>query len=173
MPEDIERLPFFGGWFDSNTNPSQTTEKFDVYDTTLKDYRGKEPPKFYDNLLIEYEENEWFSFLVDYLVGELFTDYEFVGDGADDVRQFFTEVDPLAYDEVEMMGLNVVREGTGALKKYWLDGELKQIKAMNGRLIRLNLLDKKGNVPSNKSASKIGKGAGGPNNVMGQKVSST
>ena len=173
MPEDIERLPFFGGWFDSNTNPSQTTEKFDVYDTTLKDYRGKEPPKFYDNLLIEYEENDWFSFLVDYLVGELFTDYEFVGDGADDVRQFFTEVDPLAYDEVEMMGLNVVREGTGALKKYWLDGELKQIKAMNGRLIRLNLLDKKGKVPSKDSASKICKGAGGPNNIMGQKVSST
>lgn len=173
MPEDIEMLPFFGGWFDSNTNPQSSTEKFDVYDTTLKDYRGKEPPKFYDNLLIEYEENEWFSFLVDYLVGELFTDYDFVGEGAEKVRQYFNETDPLAYDEVEMMGLNVVREGTGAMKKFWADGELKQIKAMNGRLIRLNLLDKKRSVQSNKSAAYLGKNAGGPDNIAGTTVTST
>ena len=53
----------------------------------------------------------------------MFTDYQFVGEGAEQVRNFFEKVDPLAYDEIEMMGLNVVREGTGALKKYWSDGQ--------------------------------------------------
>ena len=137
-----EKKPFFGGWFKSSDTPlSDSSETFDVYDTTTGDYRGKEVPVFYDHYLLEYEENEWFSFLVDYLVGELFTDFYFVGEGSEDVERFFEEVDPLGYDEVEMMGLNVVREGTGALKKFWVDGELAQIKAMNGRLLRLNDLE--------------------------------
>ena len=137
-----EKKPFFGGWFKTSDTPlSDSSETFDVYDTTIGDYRGKEVPVFYDHYLLEYEENEWFSFLIDYLVGELFTDYYFVGEGAEDVERFFEEVDPLSYDEVELMGLNVIREGTGALKKYWVDGELAQVKAMNGRLLRLNDLE--------------------------------
>ena len=137
-----EKKPFFGGWFKTADTPlSDSSETFDVYDTTIGDYRGKEVPVFYDHYLLEYEENEWFSFLIDYLVGELFTDYYFVGEGAEDVERFFEEVDPLSYDEVELMGLNVIREGTGALKKYWVDGELAQVKAMNGRLLRLNDLE--------------------------------
>ena len=137
-----EKKPFFGGWFKTADTPlSDSSETFDVYDTTTGDYRGKEVPVFYDHYLLEYEENEWFSFLVDYLVGELFTDYYFVGEGSEDVERFFEEVDPLSYDEVELMGLNVIREGTGALKKYWVDGELAQVKAMTGRLLRLNDLE--------------------------------
>jgi len=156
--DDIK--PFYGGWFASRANALDSDEDFDVYQTKTKDYRNKEEPKFYDDRLIEYEENEWYSFLVDYLVGELFTDFDFVGDGAEQVKKFFNEVDPLAYDEIEMMGLNVVREGTGALKKYWVDGELRQVKAINGRLVRLQTLNKKVGVKGNKSASKIGDKAG-------------
>ena len=137
-----EKKTFFGGWFKTAATPlSDSSETFDVYDTTIGDYRGKEVPVFYDHYLLEYEEYEWCSFLIDYLVGELFTDYYFVGEGAEDVERFFEEVDPLSYDEVELMGLNVIREGTGALKKYWVDGELAQVKAMNGRLLRLNDLE--------------------------------
>ena len=136
-----DKTSFYGGWFEDRSKAFTDDEDFDVYQTKVKDYRNVEEFKFYDDRLIEYQENEWFSFLVDHLVGELFTDFYFVGEGADAVKNFFEKVDPLAYDEIEMMGLNVVREGTGSLKKYWVDGELKQIKAMNGRLIRLQDLD--------------------------------
>tara|TARA_R100000458_G_C8258887_1_gene234613 strand:+ start:20 stop:1468 length:1449 start_codon:yes stop_codon:yes gene_type:complete len=159
MAED-EKKAFYGGWFANRGSVLDSEEDFDVYQTKTKDYRNKEETKFYDDRLIEYEENEWYSFLVDYLVGELFTDFDFVGDGAEQVKQFFDEIDPLAYDEIEMMGLNVVREGTGALKKYWVDGELRQIKAMNGRLVRLVALDKKVRLSGNRSASKIGEKSG-------------
>jgi len=160
MSED-KKIPFYGGWFSNRGSALSSEEDFDVYDTKTKDYRNKLEPKFYNDRLIEYDENEWFSFLVDYLVGELFTDFDFVGDGADQVKDFFTKTDPLAYDEIEMMGLNVVREGTGALKKFWVDGELRQVKSMNGRLIRLNAMNKKRkSVDSNKSASKLGDKSG-------------
>lgn len=154
MAED-KTNPFFGGWFSDRSSVFTADEDFDVYQTKTKDYRNKEEPKFYNDRLVEYEENEWYSFLVDYLVGELFTDYDFVGDGAEQVKNFFNNVDPLAYDEVEMMGLNVVREGTGALKKFWVDGELRQIKAMNGRLIRLQGLESPTKARGDKSVSKM------------------
>ena len=147
--------PFFGGWFSDRSSVFTADEDFDVYQTKTKDYRNKEEPKFYNDRLVEYEENEWYSFLVDYLVGELFTDFDFVGDGAEQIKDFFENIDPLAYDEVEMMGLNVVREGTGALKKFWADGELRQIKAMNGRLIRLQGLESPTKARGDKSASKL------------------
>ena len=150
---DKDVKSFFGGWFSDRSKALTADEDFDVYQTKSKDYRNVEEFKFYDDRLVEYQENEWFSFLVDYLVGELFTDFYFVGDGADDVRSFFRTVDPLAYDEIELMGLNVVREGTGALKKYWVDGELRQIKAMNGRLIRLKDIDAPTAVRGKASAS--------------------
>ena len=154
---DENKKPFFGGWFKDRSGAFTTDEDFDVYQTKSKDYRNVEEFKFYNDRLIEYQENEWFSFLVDHLVGELFTDFYFVGDGADAVKGFFENIDPLAYDEIEMMGLNVIREGTGALKKYWVDGELKQIKAMNGRLVRLKDLDAptaaRGNASANSKPS--------------------
>ena len=154
---DENKKPFFGGWFKDRSGAFTTDEDFDVYQTKSKDYRNVEEFKFYNDRLIEYQENEWFSFLVDHLVGELFTDFYFVGDGADAVKEFFENIDPLAYDEIEMMGLNVIREGTGALKKYWVDGELKQIKAMNGRLVRLKDLDAptaaRGNASANSKPS--------------------
>ena len=154
---DENKKPFFGGWFKDRSGAFTADEDFDVYQTKSKDYRNVEEFKFYNDRLIEYQENEWFSFLVDHLVGELFTDFYFVGDGADAVKEFFENIDPLAYDEIEMMGLNVIREGTGALKKYWVDGELKQIKAMNGRLVRLKDLDAptaaRGNASANSKPS--------------------
>jgi len=102
---------FYGGWFANRSSALDSDEDFDVYQTKTKDYRNKEEPKFYDDRLIEYEENEWYSFLVDYLVGELFTDFDFVGDGAEQVKQFFNEVDPLAYDEIEMIIESIVENG--------------------------------------------------------------
>ena len=169
MTEDNNKSPFFGGWFSSADSPlTDSSETFDVYDTSIGDYRDKEVTKFYDHYLLEYQENEWFSFLVDYVVGELFTDYQFVGEGAEQVREFFENVDPLAYDEIEMMGLNVVREGTGALKKYWSDGQLTQLKAMNGRLLRLDTMANKRKVASNKPANRLGSGAKMPSTIEGQ-----
>tara|TARA_A100001515_G_scaffold142674_1_gene142033 strand:+ start:532 stop:1962 length:1431 start_codon:yes stop_codon:yes gene_type:complete len=170
MTEDNNKSPFFGGWFSSADSPlTDSSETFDVYDTTIGDYRDKEVTKFYDHYLLEYQENEWFSFLVDYVVGELFTDYQFVGEGADEVREFFENVDPLAYDEIEMMGLNVVREGTGALKKYWSDGQLTQLKAMNGRLLRLDTMANERKVASNKPVNRLGSEAKLPSTVEGVK----
>ena len=159
---------FFGGWFSSADSPlTDSQESFDVYNTDIGDYRDKEVTKFYDHYLVEYQENEWFSFLVDYVVGEMFTDYHFVGKGAKEVRTFFEETDPLAYDEIEMMGLNVVREGTGALKKYWNDGQLSQLKAMNGRLLRLDLMAQERKVASNKPVNRLD-GTGMPSTIAGQ-----
>ena len=90
MTEDNKKSPFFGGWFSSADSPlTDSSETFDVYDTSIGDYRDKEVTKFYDHYLLEYQENEWFSFLVDYVVGEMFTDYQFVGEGAEQVRNFF------------------------------------------------------------------------------------
>lgn len=170
MTEDNNKSPFFGGWFSSADSPlTDSSETFDVYDTNIGDYRDKEVTKFYDHYLLEYQENEWFSFLVDYVVGELFTDYQFVGEGADEVRKFFENVDPLAYDEIEMMGLNVVREGTGALKKYWSDGQLTQLKAMNGRLLRLDTMANERKVASNKPVNRLGSEAKLPSTVEGVK----
>ncbi len=170
MTEDNNKSPFFGGWFSSADSPlTDSSETFDVYDTNIGDYRDKEVTKFYDHYLLEYQENEWFSFLVDYVVGELFTDYQFVGEGADEVREFFENVDPLAYDEIEMMGLNVVREGTGALKKYWSDGQLTQLKAMNGRLLRLDTMANERKVASNKPVNRLGSEAKLPSTVEGVK----
>ena len=170
MTEDNNKSPFFGGWFSSADSPlTDSSETFDVYDTNIGDYRDKEVTKFYDHYLLEYQENEWFSFLVDYVVGELFTDYQFVGEGADEVRKFFENVDPLAYDEIEMMGLNVVREGTGALKKYWSDGQLTQLKAMNGRLLRLDAMANERKVASNKPVNRLGSEAKLPSTVEGVK----
>ena len=161
---------FFGGWFSSADSPlTDSQESFDVYNTEIGDYRDKEVTKFYDHYLVEYQENEWFSFLVDYVVGEMFTDYHFVGDGAKEVRKFFEETDPLAYDEIEMMGLNVVREGTGALKKYWNDGQLSQLKAMNGRLLRLDTMANERKVASNKPANRLGSNSSMPPTIAGQK----
>ena len=172
MTEDNNKSPFFGGWFSSADSPlTDSSETFDVYDTNIGDYRDKEVTKFYDHYLLEYQENEWFSFLVDYVVGELFTDYQFVGEGADEVRKFFENVDPLAYDEIEMMGLNVVREGTGALKKYWSDGQLTQLKAMNGRLLRLDTMANERKVASNKPVNRLGSEAKLPSTVEGVKQS--
>jgi len=170
MTKDNNKSPFFGGWFSSADSPlTDSSETFDVYDTNIGDYRDKEVTKFYDHYLLEYQENEWFSFLVDYVVGELFTDYQFVGEGADEVRKFFENVDPLAYDEIEMMGLNVVREGTGALKKYWSDGQLTQLKAMNGRLLRLDTMANERKVASNKPVNRLGSEAKLPSTVEGVK----
>ena len=170
MTEDNNKSPFFGGWFSSADSPlTDSSETFDVYDTSIGDYRDKEVTKFYDHYLLEYQENEWFSFLVDYVVGELFTDYQFVGEGAEQVREFFENVDPLAYDEIEMMGLNVVREGTGALKKYWSDGQLTQLKAMNGRLLRLDTMANERKVASNKPVNRLGSEAKLPSTVEGVK----
>ena len=170
MTEDNNKSPFFGGWFSSADSPlTDSSETFDVYDTNIGDYRDKEVTKFYDHYLLEYQENEWFSFLVDYVVGELFTDYQFVGEGADEVRKLFENVDPLAYDEIEMMGLNVVREGTGALKKYWSDGQLTQLKAMNGRLLRLDTMANERKVASNKPVNRLGSEAKLPSTVEGVK----
>ena len=169
MTKDNKKSPFFGGWFSSADSPmTDSSETFDVYDTSIGDYRDKEVTKFYDHYLVEYQENEWFSFLVDYVVGEMFTDYTFVGEGAEAVRNFFEKVDPLAYDEIEMMGLNVVREGTGALKKYWSDGQLTQLKAMNGRLLRLDTMANTRKVASNKPANKLGSNASMPSSIAGQ-----
>ena len=169
MTKDNKKTPFFGGWFSSADSPmTDSSETFDVYDTSIGDYRDKEVTKFYDHYLVEYQENEWFSFLVDYVVGEMFTDYTFVGEGAEAVRNFFEKVDPLAYDEIEMMGLNVVREGTGALKKYWSDGQLTQLKAMNGRLLRLDTMANTRKVASNKPANKLGSNASMPSSIAGQ-----
>ena len=157
-----KKTPFFGGWFSSADSPlTDSQESFDVYDTSIGEYRDKEVTKFYDHYLVEYQENEWFSFLVDYVVGEMFTDYQFVGEGSKAVREYFEKTDPLAYDEIEMMGLNVVREGTGAVKKYWADGNLTQIKAMNGRLLRLDMMANKKKVTSNKPVNKLGNETGG------------
>jgi len=169
MTKDNKKTPFFGGWFSSADSPmTDSSETFDVYDTSIGDYRDKEVTKFYDHYLVEYQENEWFSFLVDYVVGEMFTDYTFVGEGAEAVRNFFEKVDPLAYDEIEMMGLNVVREGTGALKKYWSDGQLTQLKAMNGRLLRLDTMANTRKVASNKPANRLGSNASMPSSIAGQ-----
>ena len=169
MTEDNKKSPYFGGWFSSADSPlTDSSESFDVYDTSIGDYRDKEVTKFYDHYLLEYQENEWFSFLVDYVVGEMFTDYQFVGDGATEVRNFFEKVDPLAYDEIEMMGLNVVREGTGALKKYWSDGQLSQLKAMNGRLLRLNTMANTRKVASNKPVNRLGSESQMPSSIAGQ-----
>ena len=163
-----KKTPFFGGWFSSTDSPlTDSQESFDVYNTNIGDYRDKEVTKFYDHYLVEYQENEWFSFLVDYVVGEMFTDYHFVGAGAKEVRKFFEEIDPLAYDEIEMMGLNVVREGTGALKKYWTDGKLSQLKAMNGRLLRLDLMAQERKVASNKPVNRLD-GSKMPSSIAGQ-----
>ena len=168
MTENNKKSPFFGGWFSSADSPmTDSSETFDVYDTSIGDYRDKEVTKFYDHYLLEYQENEWFSFLVDYVVGEMFTDYTFVGDGAEAVRNFFEKIDPLAYDEIEMMGLNVVREGTGALKKYWSDGQLTQLKAMNGRLLRLDTMANKRKVASNKPVNRLGSESRMPSTIAG------
>ena len=49
-----EKKPFFGGWFKTSDTPlSDSSETFDVYDTTIGDYRGKEVPVFYDHYLLE------------------------------------------------------------------------------------------------------------------------
>ena len=110
-----DKTSYFGGWFEDRSGAFTADENFDVYQTKAKDYRNVEEFKFYNDRLIEYQENEWFSFLVDHLVGELYTDFYFVGEGAAAVKEFFEGIDPLAYDEIEMMGLNVLREGPGSL----------------------------------------------------------
>jgi len=138
----VKQTPFYAGWIADTTSPSTSTEAFDVYQTKNLDYRGKEETYFYDERLIEFEENEWYSFLIEYLVGELFGDFDFAGEGAEDVRNYFEKTDPKAFDEVLKLGLNVVREGTGAFKKFFVkEGKggrtLQQIRAINGRLIRL------------------------------------
>jgi hypothetical protein len=125
------------GWFNEQTF-SEDDDPFNAHETKTTDYRYLEEPAFYDDRQVEYNENPWFAFLHDYLTGELFSDYEFDGPGADEVREFFDKTCPNAREEIEKMGLNVVREGTGMLKKaHDGNGKLVQIHASNGRLIRL------------------------------------
>jgi len=135
----ISKAPEYlkGGWMQDQTF-TEDVDPFNPHETKTTDYRYLEEPEFYKDRYIEYNENGWYSFLVDYLVGELFCDFEFDGPGAKEVEAFFKETCPDARQQVEMMGLNVVREGTGGLKKLINgSGKLMQIEAMNGRLIRL------------------------------------
>ena len=136
-------VPATGGWLDDSRPLSETQEGFNVYDTLSTDRRDKEEWELYDQYYVEYVENEWFSWMVDWLNTELFSDMEFTGPGEESVRKFFDETCPTAMDEILEMGLNVVREGTGALKKHIVGGKLRQIKAINGRLIRLAITESK------------------------------
>jgi hypothetical protein len=135
-------VPAIGGWLDESKPLSDEKESFSVYDTRSTDRRDKEEWEIYDELYAEYVENEW-GFLWDWLNTELFSDMEFVGEGAKAAYKFFDETCPNAREELVMMGLNVVREGTGMLKKFSVGKELKQIKAVNGRLIRLKVVNSK------------------------------
>jgi len=130
-----------GGWFEDQTF-SETVDPFNAHETKTTDYRFLEEPSFYTNRLIEYKENEWYSWLIDQASALLFSSYSFDGPGAEAVQNFFDKTCPDAKDEVMLMGLNVVREGTGALRKL-IDGNgsLRQIYHVNGRLIRLKTDD--------------------------------
>lgn len=126
-----------GGWYEDQTF-SEDTDAFNAHQTKITDYRFKQAPSFYQDFLVEYYENEWYSWLVDQLVMALFSGYKFDGPGAEEVERFFNKTCPDAKDQVVIMGLNVVREGTGALRKIRNgNGELRQIRYINGRAIRL------------------------------------
>ena len=126
-----------GGWFNDQTG-SESTDPYNPHETKITDYRYKQEPAFYNDRSVEYDENSWYAFLVDWLTTMLFDGLQFDGPGAPAVRKFFEETCPDAHDQVRMMGLNVVREGTGGLRKvHDGNGELRQISAMNGRLIQL------------------------------------
>ena len=136
-------VPAVGGWLEDDSPLTDQTEGYSAYDTRSTDKRLKEEWYFYNQYYVEYIENEWFHFLVDWLNTELFSDYEFEGPGAEAVYKFFDKTCPTAREELLMMGLNVIREGTGMLKKNSVNGDLKQIKAVNGRIVRLKVVDKK------------------------------
>jgi len=126
-----------GGWFTDQTG-TESIDPFNPHETKTTDYRYQEEPAFYDDRSVEYDENAWYAFLVDWLTTLLFDGLQFDGPGAPAVRKFFEETCPDAHDEIKKMGLNVVREGTGGLRKVWNgNGELRQISAINGRLIQL------------------------------------
>lgn len=136
-------VPATGGWLNDSRPLTETEEGFNVYDTLSTDRRDKEEWELYDQYYVEYIENEWFSWMVDWLNTEIFSDMEFSGDGEEAVREFFNKTCPTAREEILKMGLNVIREGTGVLKKHIVDGKLRQIKAVNGRLVRLKIVENK------------------------------
>jgi hypothetical protein len=136
-------VPAYGGWLEDSSPLTENVEGYSPYDTRYTDKRLKEEWEFYNQYYVEYIENEWFHFLVDWLVTELFSDYEFEGPGAEAVYKFFNETCPTAREELIMMGLNVIREGTGMVKKYSVNGDLRQMKAVNGRIVRLKVVDNK------------------------------
>ncbi len=126
-----------GGWFKDQTG-SELRDPYNAHETKITDYRHQEEPAFYYDRYVEYNENAWYAFLIDWLTTMLFDGLQFDGPGAPAVRKFFEETCPDAHDVIRMMGLNVVREGTGGLRKVWDGtGELRQISSINGRLIRL------------------------------------
>jgi len=136
-PPSTGHITLEGGWMREQTF-GETTDPFNAHETKNTDYRFLEAPAFYDDLLIEYYENEWYSWLVDQLVAALFSGYDFLGPGAEEVRTFFEKTCPDARDQVRTLGINVVREGTGGMRKFTDDkGQLRQIYSLNGRLIRL------------------------------------
>ena len=126
-----------GGWFTDQTG-TESVDPFNPHETRTTDYRYLEEPAFYNDRSVEYDENAWYAFLIDWLTTLLFDGLQFDGPGAPAVRKFFEETCPDAHDEIKKMGLNVIREGTGGLRKVWNgNGDLRQISAINGRLIQL------------------------------------
>lgn len=121
------------GWMDLD---NQETETFNVRDIDNGDYRGYnlsgDETAFYRERYIEYTENEWYSFLIDYLTASLFADIKFMGPGKEAVDEFFNTICPDGLEEIAQAGLDAVRDGTGFLLKI-NDGEsgqgnLKQLK---------------------------------------------
>jgi len=118
------------GWLSQDNS---TRENFDVGDTTNGDYRelnlSGDEPSYYEERYIEYTENEWYSFLIDYLTASLFSDIKFSGPGKDDVDRFFDTVCPDGLEQIVMAGLEAIRDGTGFIYKIKdKGGKLSQIK---------------------------------------------
>ena len=117
------------GWLDRDNS---NREVFDAKDTTNGDYRelnlSGDEPSYYEERYIEYTENEWYSFLIDYLTASLFADIKFDGPGKEDVEKFFNSTCPDGLEQIVMAGLEAIRDGTGFIYK---------IKDASGKLFQL------------------------------------
>jgi len=86
---------------------SESSENFNSSQTDVR-YAKYTPERIAKQLVYEYYENEWGSFLIKAAVNWLFTGYEFTGKGADRVNNFFDTINPTAREEIRMAGWSTV-----------------------------------------------------------------